>query len=522
MKSFKEFINQRKVINEASEKKKNWKDNYRHISPGFTPPSNLKPVIQAFLDSGKIELTNDTSSKVTMPKKSLYLVGGAVRDLLVKGAPKSDLDLATNATPEQIAHILHAAGFKVRGDSQGNPEFDRTRTDDKGKQYPKMKLSFDPSVKSDGDNKEWFLKGRDYSKEGRPLVISAVVNGEEFEIATFRKDLKTVDGKAEVDFTDDATEDAKRRDFTINAMYIELTKPEGQNNKLFDPTGQGETDLNQKTVNTVGNAEDRFDEDKIRAMRAIRFYCMFGRDGKIDQKTKEAILKFKKLEGVALERVRQEFLKGLDHPDVDPLKYIKLYDKFGLLKTILPGVVLNINVPVQFKNKRDRFLALAWILQDNPIEKVNEVLASNRSVGGETIPTGWSNEERGIITFLIKLKEFDIDNLDEFLARRKSYGVSKESIRRWVGMFDIVDGDQVKNSRPNWAKRVNTFADFNPDPTKLVTWTARDAEGKTTQDLHPEIISNNLAEVPPHFRGAVVRDLNKKKLRQMFDDASAA
>lgn len=520
MKSFKEFVD-KKLIVESKDKKKDWKSNYIHISPGFTPPTNLKPIIQAFLDSGKIELINDTSSKVTMPKKSLYLVGGAVRDILTKGSTKSDLDLATNATPEQIAHILHAAGFKVRGDSGGNPDFDRTRSDDKGKKYPKMQISFEPLIKKQEDNKEWFLKGRDYSAAGRPLVVSAVVDGEEFEIATFRKDLKTVDGKAEVDFTDDATEDAKRRDFTINSMYIELTKPEGENNKLFDPTGLGKPDLDQKTVRAVGNAEERFEEDKLRVMRAIRFYCMFGNERKLDPKTKEAMVKFRQLEGAALERVRQEFLKGLDNPDVDPLKYVKLYQKFGLLSTVFPGVILNTDVPTQFKNKRDRYLALAWILQDNPLEKINQVLSSNRKVGEEMKPTGWSNEERGIITFLIRLKEFDLDQLDELLAQRKLYGISKESIRRWVAMFDVIDGDTVKNSRPNWAKRVNIFAGFNPDVSKLVTWHARGEDGKPTKEIHPEIAANNLAEIPPHFRGPTLKDLNKKKLRQMFDDASA-
>jgi tRNA nucleotidyltransferase/poly(A) polymerase len=522
MKSFKEFISEKKIIVESNDKKKDWRSTYIHISQGFTPPSNLSPVIQAFLDSGKIELTNDTSSKVTMPKKSLYLTGGAVRDILTKGPPKSDLDLATNATPEQIAHILHSAGFKVKGNSKGEPEFDRTRSDEKGVKYPKMNLSFEPSIMSDGDNKEWFLKGRDYSKEGRPLVISAVVNGEEFEIATFRKDIKTVNGKPEVDFTDDASEDAKRRDFTINSMYIELTKTDGENNKLYDPTGHGKSDLDQKMVRAVGNPEERFEEDKIRVMRAIRFYCMFGNERKMDQKTKESLAKFKDLEGVALESVRQEFLKGLDHPDVDPLKYIKMYERFGLLKTVLPGVILNTNVPTQFKNKGDRFLALAWILQDNPIEKVNEVLASQRKVGDEVIPTGWSASERGVVTFLIKLKEFDLDNLEELLSHKKLYGVSKDSIKRWVSMFDVVEGDKVKNLRPNWSKRVSTFANFAPDVTKLITWKARDEEGKPTSEIHPEILKNNLADVGPHFRSSVVRDLNRKKLRQMFDDASLA
>lgn len=524
MKSFKEFLSQKnKVLTEANEKKKNWKDNYNHISPGFTPPPDLKPVIQAFLDSGKIELTNDTSSKVTMPKKNLYLVGGAVRDLLHKGPDfiKSDLDLATNATPVQIAHILHSAGFSCECDKNGEP-VDRTRTKEKGEKYPKMDLPFKVKCKQDGDKKIWFLKGRDYSQEGRPLVISAVVNGTEFEIATFRKDLKTTDGKAEIEYLDDATEDAKRRDFTINAMYVELTKPDGENNKLYDPTGLGKVDLDQKMVRTPGDPEERFNEDKLRVLRGVRFYCRFGSGGKLDPKTREAISKFKNLEGAALERVREEFLKGLDDPDVDPLKYIKLYQKFGLTNVVFPGVVLNTDVPTQFKNKRDRYLALAWILQDNPIEKVNEVLASERKVGSEMKPTGWSNQERGIVTFLIRLKEFDLDQIDEYLTHRKIYGVSPESIKRWVSMFDVVEGDKVKTPRPNWAKRINTFAGFAPDPTKLVTWHARGEDGKPVKELHPEIIQHNLSGIPPELRGSVLKDLNRKKIRQMFDDTYAA
>jgi tRNA nucleotidyltransferase/poly(A) polymerase len=517
MKSFKEFISEKKIISEANEKKKTWKDNYTHISPGFIPPSNLKPVMQAFLDSGKIELTSDTSSKVTMPKKNLYLVGGAVRDLLDKGAPKTDLDLATNATPVQIAQILDSAGFACECDNDGEP-LDKTRAKEKNEKYPKMHLPFSPTCKKEGDKKIWFLSGRDYSKEGKPMTITAVVDGSKFEISTFRKDLKTVDGKAEVDFTDDATEDAKRRDFTINAMYIELTKPDGENNKLYDPTGLGKPDLDQKMVRTSGDPTERFDEDKIRALRAIRFYCRFGSSGKLDSKTREAIYKFKNLEGTALDKVRQEFLKGLDDADVDPLKYINLYEKFGLLKTVFPGVNLNTNVPVQFKNKKDRFLALAWILQDNSIDRVNEALSSNRNVGGRLVSTGWSNEERGIVTFLIKLKEFDLDQLDDFLANKKMYGISKESIRRWVSMFESIDGGSVKHPRPNWAKRVNAFADFNPDSTKLVTWTIRNDDGKSTPELHPEIIKNNLAEIPYEHRGSALRDLNKAKLKQMFSD----
>ena len=111
MKSFGEFVADKKsLLSEAEKSKGDWKKEYVKLEKGFVPPSNMRPVVQAFLDSGSIELTSDTSSKVTMPKKSLFLVGGPVRDFLLGKKPK-DLDMATNATPEQIAMILHNAGF---------------------------------------------------------------------------------------------------------------------------------------------------------------------------------------------------------------------------------------------------------------------------------------------------------------------------------------------------------------------------------------------------------------------------
>ena len=80
----------------------------------------------------------------------------------------------------------------------------------------------------------------------------------------------------------------------------------------------------------------------------------------------------------------------------------------------------------------------------------------------------------------------------------------------------------MRSVRPNWSKRVRSFADFSPDPTKLVSWFSRDEGGKPTQEIHPEIRMQNLADVPPHFRGSVVKDMNKKRLRQMFNDIEAA
>lgn len=528
MKSFYQFVNEKKIISESQEKEKekNWKQEFVNLDPGFKPHSNMKPVIQAFLDSGSIELTNDTSKKVTMPKKSLYLVGGAVRDI-VRGESPKDFDMATNATPEQIALILHNAGFKVpsKSDDSGRPmpDYDRSGKHDADdlKKAKEMKLSFKPNLQEDGDTKIWYLKGRDASSDNKPFVIGAVVNGEEFEIATFRKDAKTVNGQSEVHFVDNPLEDAERRDFTMNAMYIELSKADGENKRLYDPTRKGYADAHEGKIRAVGNAERRFDEDRLRVMRAIRFHSKYGNNKSMDEELSKAIPKFSELRGVALERIREEFLKGLDDKNIDPAKYVRTYAKFGLLSRVFPGVNTRTTVPPSLKNKRDRFLAIAWILQDNAIEKVREVLSGRRTSDLGEQHTGWSNQERDMVCYLLKLKEFDKGELDELLKGRKILGITSDQIEKWVELFDVVEGDKVITPKPMWSQNVKRFANFQPDERNLVSWHSKDDSGKSTGEVHPEIARLGRAEVPPNFRSSVVKDINRRRLRDMFDAQGA-
>ncbi len=181
--SFKKF----KILKENEENQNNtppsnnkeWRKSFIKLEKGFVPPSKMVPIIEAFLKSGDIKLTNDTAKAVTMPKKTLFLVGGPVRDFLLNKTIK-DYDLASNATPEQIAHILSNSGFKMADDRSG-------------KSGKPMNLGFSPEPAQRGDKKYWFIKGRDASQDGKAFVISAVVDGEEFEIATFRKDAKVVE-----------------------------------------------------------------------------------------------------------------------------------------------------------------------------------------------------------------------------------------------------------------------------------------------------------------------------------------
>jgi hypothetical protein len=226
-----------------------------------------------------------------------------------------------------------------------------------------------------------------------------------------------------------------------------------------------------------------------------------------------AIPKFADLEGVSLEGVREEFLKGLEDPDVDPKKYLSLYEKFGLLSKVFPGVKVRTDVPPQMRDRKDKFTALAWMLQDNPSERVAHVLDPER----DGTNTGWSNHEKSMVNYLLGLKEFDPDRLADFLKGRRSLGVTKDQIKKWVDMFDTVDGGSVRSQRPTWSARVRKFAGFEPDAKKLVGWHMKDDSGNDTGEIHPEIVSRRLADIPTHMRGSVLRDINREKLRSMFD-----
>lgn len=507
MKRFKDFMVLKEQAAEAGNK--DWRKEHIQLEKGFIPPSKLRSVIEAFLKSGDVPLMKDTTKgEITMDKKSLFLVGGPVRDFL-SGKSIKDYDLATPATPEQVAHILHNAGFSM------SPE----RT---GKEGEEVHLTFKPKPSRPGDKKIWYVKGRDTT--GKPFVVGAVVDGEDFDIATFRKDAKVTDGAAKVDFVDNPHEDASRRDLTINAMYIELTKPDGENNKLYDPTGKGWHDAKHGIVRAVGKAEKRFEEDKLRVLRAVRMHCRFGKGSKMDPDIERSIPQFRTLRGVALERVRDEFLKGLLHPDVDTQCYLSIYKRTGLLEKVFPGVDINMdNVPKKFRDRRDKPLALAWILQNNPLEKVAEAMGRTRGIQGEDIPTGWANQERKAVLYLLMLKEFHPNDVDEFMKQRAGTGLSDDQIRDWADYFRFSDAQgRERDRRPAWAKMVRHFSEFKPDPREQITWQEKlphpSGEGYAKGGIHPEIIAQGLHTVHPVERSGIVKALNKAKLSKMFQD----
>lgn len=185
-----------------------------------------------------------------------YLVGGCVRDSLLGKTP-NDWDICTSAKPGEVLNCMTDCGIK---------------TIETGLQHG---------------------------------TVTAVMNSGNYEITTFRIDGKYTDNRRpdNVEFVTNVYDDLSRRDFTINAMaYGELVG-------LIDPWG-GENDLKNKTIRCVGNPDDRFKEDALRILRALRFAATYG--FKIEEKTAAAIHRNKELlKNISAERIQSELTKML-------------------------------------------------------------------------------------------------------------------------------------------------------------------------------------------------------------------
>ena len=221
----------------------------------------------------------------------VYLVGGCVRDLIMNKEPK-DWDITTNAKPEEIQKLFPNNIYENKFGTV--------------------------AVKTDSEDEQ--------------LKI--------IEITTFRLEGKYTDKRHpdEVKFAKTIEEDLSRRDFTVNAMAMEIQnlKIKNQNDnskcKIIDPFG-GQLDLKDKIIKTVGNPIERFNEDALRLMRAIRFSVQLG--FAIEKETFKAIKKEAGLiEMIAKERIRDEFLKIIMTPLAK--NGIELLEEVGLLKYIVP------------------------------------------------------------------------------------------------------------------------------------------------------------------------------------------
>jgi tRNA nucleotidyltransferase/poly(A) polymerase len=387
--------------------------------------ANLAPIVRAFKDGatwGATKQKEDGQLKdVKISGKKLYLVGGSVRDIIMGRTPK-DLDITTDATPEEIEKILEQNGFTKR---DGPPSGDEEHQERRRKQH-----GYDGPSPQDAHNKSFFHLGKD--ERGEPFVYGVVVNGEMFELATFRKDHKGGDN-TKLNQVQHGThaDDAKRRDLTMNQMYIQLDNPDGENKKLIDHHG-GIHDIKHGRVKFVGDAKDRLEEDPIRALRAIRFAHRFGKGSASvspeDKKQIHAIIDAIK-DRVAPERIQAELKKGMGYKDVDPTKYLKSLEEFGLLDVAFPGL----NKDTDFPDEMQGF-------HSSPHHMLAHMLKGNQDLGGLSKSLNdlkYSNEDSDKIGHLIKMLRFNSDNVDpddleQLMKSHLKSGISNRSVSDWM------------------------------------------------------------------------------------------
>ena len=191
-------------------------------------------------------------------------------------------------------------------------------------------------------------------------VIIVVEEGQHFEVATFRKDGPYLDGRrpSSVAFVDEV-EDAKRRDFTINALFFD---PETE--EVLDYVG-GQDDLARGLIRCVGEPEERFREDHLRLLRAVRFAARFGFD--IEEKTRSAMVaQAATIQKTSAERICAELEKMLCGPN--PERSFHLLDETGLLREILPEIAAmkGVEQPPEFHPEGDVFVHTLLLLQHKP------------------------------------------------------------------------------------------------------------------------------------------------------------
>ncbi|HEY4496959.1 MAG TPA: hypothetical protein VI432_02325, partial [Candidatus Paceibacterota bacterium] len=213
-----------------------------------------------------------------------YLVGGCLRDLLIKKTPY-DWDIATDAIPDEVQKVFKDTIYENSFGTVG--------------------------VKTD-------------SEDQRLKVI---------EVTTFRKEGKYTDKRHpdDVKFAETIQEDLARRDFTVNAIALSVDEKKSE---LIDPF-DGMADLDKKIIRAVGISEERFEEDALRLLRAVRLATQLGlsQGWTIEGETKKAIIKKSHLlEFIAKERIRDEIIKLIMSDDAHD--GVRLLEEVGLLKYI--------------------------------------------------------------------------------------------------------------------------------------------------------------------------------------------
>jgi len=327
-----------------------------------------------------------------------YLVGGCVRDMVMNIEP-SDYDIATSARPEEVVEIF-------------------PRTESIGAQFG---------------------------------VILVIYQGHAFEVATFRSDDAYVDGRRPtgVTFTD-AKQDVLRRDFTINGLLYDPIEK-----RVIDYVS-GQADIDAKLVRAIGDPFARFQEDKLRILRAVRFGARLGY--RIEAATWDAVVKMaSSIHQVSSERIREELVRILTEGQA--AGGTRMLEESGLRREILPEVEWNGHLERSLemlqKGAQPDF-AMAVLLHETPFGQVQGIIERLKF-------------SRAEIHHVLAL----VENLPNSYKVRK---MSLSQIKRFFRLFRFED--HLELARIHGTAAGEDLADY--------THALRMYEGWSSQDIAPK------------------------------------
>ena len=296
--------------------------------------------------------------------KELYVVGGAVRDALLGKKPK-DFDLATDAFPAEVIDMVTKAGYSTTGEV--------------GHQFG-------------------------------VVIVNVPSDPAGVEIATFREDIGKGRRPDAVEYST-IDKDVLRRDLTINALFYDMGRQE-----VVDLVG-GLDDIKNSKIRTVGVASDRFAEDPLRKLRALRFA---GRTGSnLEEETANAILTDNSLEGISAERIRDEFKKSIVSAK-SAKDYLEMVSEFNLWSVMFPTLEIN----KKFIDTNTWLVQLGTLFMSNEHKKEMNKLT-------------FTNDEIDACVFLKKIMTFDVDDVFDLHKHFKNANIDKKDILEFAKIHKL-------------------------------------------------------------------------------------
>ena len=352
----------------------------------------------------EINLPDDVQEIMSVIKEygaKNYVVGGCVRDSIL-GREPHDWDICTSMLPGKLLVEFEEKGYRVI-----------------------------PTGLQHG-------------------TITVHLNGSNYEITIFRRDGKYSDGRHPdtVEFTSDLIYDLERRDFTINAMAY--NPEEG----LVDPFN-GCRDIQNRIIRCVGNPDDRFQEDGLRILRALRFSCQL--NFVIDETTGRAMLDNKELiSNVSMERINTEFIKIINAEYVFSFpfySYNKIISQF--IPEVVPMVSFDQHNPYHYLDVFAHSCQVLTICRIYNADLITKLAAFFHDIGK---PHCYQDDKNGIRHFkghgkisadmtdaIMRRLKFDNDTRDKVVQlvyfHDASFEIGKKYVRRWLNKIGV---DQFK------------------------------------------------------------------------------